>query len=150
VRRAAATGIGGSQQELFDAFAAPLIGMPVAHAWQGHGSAVFLEFGALTARSRLDGTPGQPHGEMGLMIEWSWRVEGRRSILWGSWTDQARWSRGLACLAKGTVADVTVFARLPELDLALSTGLHASGAAASAWKADPDLGFRMGSGRRSG
>ena len=58
------------------------------------------------------------------MIEWSWRVEGRRSILWGSWTDEARWPRGLACLAKGTVVRATTFGRLPEIDLALSTGLH--------------------------
>jgi hypothetical protein len=101
-----------------------MIGLPVSHTWQGHGAAIFLEFGALTPRMRLDGTPGQPEGEMALMIEWSWRVEGRRSILWGSWTEQRRWARGLACLAQGTVTGVTTFARLPEIDLAISTGLH--------------------------
>ena len=114
----------GAQQALFDAFVTPLIGLPVAHAWQGHGAAIFLEFGALTPRVLRDGSLGNPDGEMGLMIEWSWRVEGKRSILWGSWTDEARWPRGLTCLTKATVIGATTFGRLPEIDLALSTGMH--------------------------
>ena len=114
-----------TQQAMLAAFAAPLIGLPVAHAWQGHGSAIFLEFGALAPpRLRRDGTPCNPRGEMTLMIEWSWRIEGRRSILCGASSDEARWPRALACLTKGRVADVATFGRLPELDLTLDTGLH--------------------------
>lgn len=102
----------------------PLIGLPVAHAWQGYGTAIFLEFGALTPQVRLDGSPGDPRGEMGLMIEWSWRVEGKRSILWGSWTDEARWPRRLAQLVNATVTGAATFGRLPEIDLQLSSGMH--------------------------
>jgi hypothetical protein len=114
-----------AQQALLDAFVAPLIGLPVAHAWRGYGTPIFLEFGALTPwHSMRDGSPGQPQGEMELMIEWSWRIEGRRSILCGSSTEEKRWPRALACLTKATVAGVTVFGRLPEIDVALSTELH--------------------------
>ena len=58
------------------------------------------------------------------MIQWSWRIEGKRSILCGSWTDEHRWPRALACLTKATVARVMLFGRLPEIDLALSNGAH--------------------------
>ena len=113
-----------AQQAFLEEFAAPLIGLPVAHAWRGYGSAIFLEFGALTPSTRMDGSPGIPEGEMSLMIEWSWRIEGRRSILWGSWSDEAHWPRALACLTKARVSGVTTFGRLPEIDPALSTGMH--------------------------
>ncbi len=113
-----------AQRALLEEFAAPLIGLPVAHAWRGYGSAIFLEFGALTPTTRMNGSPGIPQGEMSLMIEWSWRIEGRRSILCGSWSDEARWPRALACLTKGKVVAVTTFGRLPEIELGLSTGMH--------------------------
>ena len=110
---------------MLEGFAAPLIGLPVAHAWRGYGSAIFLEFGALTPRTRMDGSQGNPEGEMSLMIEWSWRIEGRRSILWGSWSDEARWPRALGLPDQGQgFRSLTTFGRLPEIDLALSTGMH--------------------------
>jgi hypothetical protein len=112
------------QQTPFDAFAAPLVGLPVSHVWRGHGSAIFLEFGALKPTTRRDGSPSHRTGEMGLMIEWSWRIEGKRSILCGSWTDERRWPTALACLTRTTVTKVTLFGRLPELDLAFASGLH--------------------------
>ena len=61
---------------------------------------------------------------MGLMIEWDWRIEGKRSILCGSGTDEQRWPRALAWLTNTTVAGVTLFGRLPEVDLTLSNGMH--------------------------
>lgn len=62
-----------AQQALFEAFVAPLIDLPVSHVWQGHGSAIFLEFSVLKPhpRVRRDGSLCDPDGEMGLMIEWS-------------------------------------------------------------------------------
>ena len=113
-----------AQQALFEAFVAPLVGLPVAHAWRGHGSAILLEFGALTPRVDRRGLPSHPDGEMGLMVEWGWRIEGRRSILCGSWSDEERWPRALACLTKATVAGASTFGRLPEIDIELSTGVH--------------------------
>lgn len=68
----------------FEAFASELIGMPVSRIWQRYGSAIFLEFGRLHSTRKRDGQPGSPRGEWTLMIEWSWRVEGKRRIWCGS------------------------------------------------------------------
>ena len=76
-------------------FSAATFGMPVSHSWRGYGSALFLEFGNLTAQLRNDGSPWlrkdgsalHPNGEVTLMIEWSWRIEDEHSIICGSWSD---------------------------------------------------------------
>ena len=114
------------QQALFEVFTSSLIGLPVTHIWRGYGSAIFLEFGILTPNTRLrrDGSLRNPCGEMGLMLERGWRIEGKRSILCGSSTDKPRLNRVLAYLINATVTEVMLFSRLPEIDLALSNGMH--------------------------
>lgn len=113
-----------SAQAAAAAFMAPLIGVPVSHVWQGHGSALFLEFGELAPHVRLDGSLGDPDGEMGLMIEWSWRIEGRRAILCGSWSEERTWPRAFALLRGAKVAEARLFGRLPEIELVLSNGVR--------------------------
>jgi hypothetical protein len=110
----------------FEAFASPLVGLPVSHIWQGYGSAIFLEFGSLTPsrRRRRDGSLGNPSGEFTLMVEWSWRIEGKRRIWCGSWSDAERWPRAFLRLQDATVIAVSLVGRLPEIDIALSNGLH--------------------------
>jgi hypothetical protein len=108
----------------FEDFSAPLIGLPVTHLWQGHGSAIILEFGRLAVGGRRGGASRHPSGEMSLMIEWSWRIEGRRSILCGSWSEQRRRERGLAVLRDSVVADATLFGRLGEIDVGFANGAH--------------------------
>ena len=76
-----------SDEDLFSEFTTPLLGLPVTHIWRGAGSAIFLEFGELHPTTWRDGSTGNPKGEWAIMIEWSWRVEGRKSILCGSWSD---------------------------------------------------------------
>ena len=105
-------------------FSAPLIGLPVSRIWQGYGSAIFLEFGTVQPRQRLDGSPGNPRGEWTLMIEWSWRIEGKRQIWCGTFSDGERWPRAFSRLEGANVASVTLYGRLPEIDLGLSNGLH--------------------------
>lgn len=114
------------QKVLFEAFASSLIGLPIAHIWRGYGSAIFLEFGALTpsTRVRRDGSLRNPRGEMGLGLDCGWRIEGKRSILCGSSTDEPRLERVLAYLTKATITEATLFGRLPEIDLTLSSGIH--------------------------
>lgn len=111
---------------LFEAFASSLISLPITHVWQGYGSAIFLEFGALTpsTRVRRDGSLYNPRGEMGLGLDCGWRIEGKRSILCGSSTDDPRLKRVLTYLTKATIAEATLFGRLPEIDLTLSNGMH--------------------------
>lgn len=105
----------------FDSFTQPLIGLPVSNVWRGHGSALFLEFGALDApRVRKDGSAAPAGGQMSLMVEWSWRIEGRHSIIAGSWSDERTWSRAFRCLTGATVREAKLFGRLPEIELVLS------------------------------
>lgn len=59
-----------------------------------------------------------------MMIEWSWRIEGKRRIWCGSWSDGARWPRAFSRLLHTTVASVSLVGRLPEIDIGLSNGLH--------------------------
>src|SRR5438876_8451243 len=96
--------------------------MRVSHAWRGYGSALFRELGALRpvrpprhAKGRA--TPRHPKGEATAMIEWSWRIEGARSLEFGSWSSERRINAGIRRLA-----DITVAGRLPELVLALTGG----------------------------
>jgi hypothetical protein len=109
----------------FEGFASPLVGLPVSHIWQGYGSTIFLEFGILMPgrRRRRDGSLGNPCGEFTLIIE-SWRIEGKRRIWCGSSSDAERWPRAFLRLQDATVTAVSVVGRLPEIDIALGSGLH--------------------------
>jgi len=109
---------------LVEPYRRALIGLPVSHVWNGHGSALFLEFGALTPHVRKDGTPGEPDGEMGLMVEWSWRIEQGAAILCGSWSDEALWRPAFERLMGRAVVDVRLFGRLPEIEIVLGDDLR--------------------------
>jgi hypothetical protein len=107
-------------------FRDPLIGLPLSHLWRGAGSAIFLEFGRLAARTRRDGTPGNPRGEFGLMIEWSWRIEDSTSILCGSWSEEPLWQPTFDLLRNKAVLELSLVGRLPEIAVALSENLYVS------------------------
>jgi hypothetical protein len=112
-------------QEKFVEMTTGLIGIPVTHIWRGYGSAIFIELGELKpGRLLRNGTPGNPRGPFGLMIEWSWRIEGKRRIWCGSWSDDSRWPRVFACLLGSKVASISLVGRLPEIDMGLANGLH--------------------------
>ena len=98
--------------------------LPVSHIWRGHGSALFIEIGALTPRSRRNGSPGEPEGEIGLMIEWSWRIEDGQSIACGSWSDEDLWLSSFARLVGRTVKDLATFGALPEVVVSLEGNLR--------------------------
>lgn len=110
--------------ELLESYRCALRGMSVSHAWRGHGSAIFLEFGKLTPKARTDGSPGNPDGELSLMIGWSWRIEEADAIVCGSWSDDAFWESWLEKLIGRTVSDLEVFGRLPEVNLSLSGDIY--------------------------
>ena len=109
----------------FDLFVAPLIGLPVSHVWRGYGSALFLEFGDLhQVRLKSGKVLRNPYGQMGLAIEWSWRIEGKKRIWCGSWSDDSRWDRFFSMMTQAKVRSITLFGRLHEVDLELSNGMH--------------------------
>ncbi len=126
-------------QSDFQAFCVPLVGLPVSCVWQGCGSAIFLEFGTVQPRTRRDGSPGNPRGQWTLMIEWSWRIEGKRLIWCGSWSDGQRWPRAFSRLVGNKVASVSLVGRIPEIDVGLSNGVHVVSAMTA--EGDPEWGL---------
>lgn len=110
--------------KITEPFIKRLIGKRVSHVWRGYGSAIFLEFGELTPRTRRDGSIGNPNGELTLMIEWSWRIEKPKSILGGSWSSDKKIDNFLLKLKGESVVAVEFFGRLPEISISLSNRLH--------------------------
>jgi hypothetical protein len=108
----------------FEALAASLLGRSVSYLWRGHGSAIFIEIGELTPRSHRDGSTGYPEGEVSLGVEWSWRVEDATGILCGSWSEEGIWEEGLARLRGARIEGLTLFGRLPEVELATEGGVR--------------------------
>jgi hypothetical protein len=104
---------------------ASLTGLPITHIWRGIGASIFVEFGKLVPSGlRKDGSQKNPHGEWSLMLEWSWRIEGKRRIWCGSRGDESRWPRVFAKLLDSSVVSLNLTGRLPEIDVGLSNGLH--------------------------
>lgn len=101
-----------------------LIGLPVSHVWRGYGSSIFVEFGALRPSWKKGGMPGEPQGEMALMVEGSWRIEGANTILCGSFSYDEECSGPLDQLVGARVDDLLLFGRLPEVEVRLSGDLH--------------------------
>lgn len=100
----------------------PLIGLPISCAERGFGSAVMLELGEVTYHTRIYPRRGEfihTEGEVSLLLEWSWRVEGPGSIQFGSWSTNPRITRGVASLQGHTILEVGLDGRLPELVLTL-------------------------------
>lgn len=109
----------------FNNIASDLVGMKVSHLWRGYGSAIFLEFGALSpGRVRRDGAPGNPKGEITIGIEWSWRIEDATSIVCGSWSEEEFWEPAFDLIRNSSVTALSIYGRLPEIDLALAGGHH--------------------------
>jgi hypothetical protein len=112
--------------DVFGTYRSILLNMPLSAVWRGYGSAIFLEFGALTPRRRRDGTAANPYGDVTVMIEWSWRVEDETSIVCGSWSDEEGWEDVFQSLIGRDVRDVSLHGRLPELSIALTGGHYVS------------------------
>lgn len=111
-------------EDLIEPFRKSMDGVAISHVWRGYGSAIFVEFGTLSPRTRRDGSPGEPLGQFSLMIEWSWRIEDEQTIVCGSWSDEHLWSPAFRRLIGCNVIAVSAFGRLPEVCVSLSSGLH--------------------------
>jgi hypothetical protein len=94
--------------------------MPVSHAWRGHGTALFLEFGTLTMPGPSTPRSRNAKGEATLMVEWSWRVETRGAVEFGSWSGNKKMDNGIASLKTRDVLDISLVGRLPEIYIHLS------------------------------
>jgi hypothetical protein len=118
--------LSGSGEAALQILRDALVGLPLSHLWRGYGSAIFLEFGLLAPRIRPSGKVGNPKGEIGLMIQWSWRIEDTSSILCGSWSAEHLWEPTFDLLRKKEVTELSVVGRLPEIVVGLTGGLYVS------------------------
>ena len=99
----------------------PLIDLPIAHAWRGHYSTIFLELGKLqTGRTRRDGSTGNARGQSTIHLEPNWRLEGRRSIQCGSDDTARAIDNALLRLVGTKIGAISVVGRLPELEITIS------------------------------
>ena len=108
--------------EEFKSLVTDLIGMPLTRPWRGYGSAVFLELGRLRRRSYVTRSGHSLKGRATVMVEWSWRVEGPRSVMFGSWSGERKMKNGIASLKGTKVQAITLEGSLPELRIALDDG----------------------------
>lgn len=97
-----------------------LIGLAVSDVWQGYGSTICLELGALSTDDA--NSDRRPHGEASIFIEWDWRVERGTIALFGSSDSGPAIMKGIADLKGAVVTDVDVQGAVPELNVTLSTG----------------------------
>ena len=63
-------------------------------------------------------------GEITIGIEWSWRVENATSIICGSWSEEELWAPAFDVIRKSHVTALSIFSRIPEIDLTLADNLH--------------------------
>jgi hypothetical protein len=95
----------------------PLVGLAVSRPWRGHGTCVVLELGPLTRQYRGS---GHPRADVSIMVEWSWRVESRGAVRFGSWSSDPKINSGIARLRGLTIQELSSVGRLPELQVCLS------------------------------
>jgi hypothetical protein len=93
--------------------AKPLLGKSISHVWRGHGSAIFLEIGALTSNNN----GRHPKGEFTIGIEWSWRLENNNTIVLGSWSDDDIINKIKILLKDQVINKVSFFSRLKEIEI---------------------------------
>ena len=108
--------------ESFAAATRSLIGLKVALARQGYGSALRIELGRLTPGS---GTRQYLRGEASIVLEWSWRFETASGVAFGSSSAPPYVYAQLLELRGQRVTGVTLEGRCPELILELGNGLRA-------------------------
>ena len=96
-----------------------LEGAVVSHAWRGHGSALFLELGQLEENPKGN----NPKGEQTIMIEWSWRVEGKNSIIVGSSSENEEIDKVPELVIGKALENVEFFGRLPEISIKFNNAL---------------------------
>ena len=110
-----------------------LVGLPISRPWRGIGTAFYTEVGPLTQTYKRT---GHAKADRGLDFSYGWRVEGQRSVLFGSFSGKQKIQHGIESLTGLTILDITVTGRLPELCVQLSDGRWIHSFAASEGQPD--------------
>ncbi|MCZ7647524.1 MAG: hypothetical protein M5U26_20080 [Planctomycetota bacterium] len=79
---------------------------------------MFLEIGRLCNNRRAN----QPCGQVTIMVEAQWRIEGPRSILVGSGFSDRRIDKRLATLLGASVTSIEITGRVPEIAIEINDG----------------------------
>ncbi|MEO5802247.1 MAG: hypothetical protein ABIR24_01855 [Verrucomicrobiota bacterium] len=103
----------------FAALTQPLIGQTVSRAWRGIGTSLFLEIGPLTGIYKKS---ENKKGKWGIAFDYCWRVEGKRSVLFGSSSGDRKINRGISTLVHNFIQEISLVGSLPELNIQLSEG----------------------------
>lgn len=127
----------------FDKEIQPLVGQSISHVWKGYGSALFLELGQLTPH---DSDPSlNPTGRWCISLEWDWRVESGRKILFGSSNRSTEIVERISLLQGCTIQSVELSEPILELKILLSNGVRVR--TASMLSGDPGWSIRLGDDR---
>lgn len=99
-----------------------VVGKTASHLWRGYGSALLVELGELTPYDSSESNGRNPSGEITLMIEWSWRISKKSSVVAGSWSDEEKWPEIFRDMVGSTVEAIELFSDLPEILVSFSNG----------------------------
>jgi len=88
----------------------------ISHVWRGYGSAIFLEVGELKRNTKSN----NPEGECCIAIEGSWRIENKKSIILGSWSENEEIDDVTSILIDREIKNISFFSRLKEIELELN------------------------------
>jgi Protein of unknown function (DUF3027) len=102
----------------FASYVRVLSGMEVSLPWKGYGSAIFLELGRLSLQE------GRHHerGEAAIFVEWDWRVENGKTVLYGSSQSRPKIEKGIANLKGTKIEQISAVGSVPELVINFSNG----------------------------
>ncbi len=109
-------------RDRFSELASELVGLSVTNPWRGYGSAIMLELGRLRKSPSLFSDGYSLTGQATVSIEWSWRVEGHRSVQFGSWSGNRKIDNGIKGLKGIRAKAFSLEGSLPELRILFDDG----------------------------
>jgi hypothetical protein len=101
-----------------------LLGKRVATASVQKTGSLLLELGAITRVPAHRSSASHMMGEAAILMEWTWRAQAERSILFGSDSPQREIGKGIADLTGREVRGISVTGDIPELLVSLSGGVR--------------------------
>lgn len=101
-----------------------LLGKRVATASIKKTGSLFLELGAITRVRSRRSSAGSMMGEAAILMEWTWRAQTQRTILFGSDSPERQIRKGIADLKGREVKRISVTGDIPELLVTLSGGIR--------------------------
>jgi len=106
-------------EDLLKTYRNLIIGMEVTNSWKGYGSVIFIELGTLHD-AKNGNKLNNASGEYTIMVEWDWRIELERKILFGSSSEDKAIEAGLNQIIGHKISAVNITNHIPELEVTFS------------------------------